>query len=127
VGTIKRLRKEYDLVVGVEILEQENQKGLSLLGESLHFCIYAHYLPLLQQADQTSPLSLQSCTFFGSHSSRRSSFWMQMSCPSDLCLISLIFLTSSRLPQMLVGQIYLIRAFLLSLRATTSLMNFTSS
>lgn len=32
VATIKRLRKEFDLVVGVEILEGENQKGLRLLG-----------------------------------------------------------------------------------------------
>ncbi|KAF9535648.1 hypothetical protein CPB83DRAFT_913069 [Crepidotus variabilis] len=32
VATIKRLRQEFDLVVGVEILEQENQQGLKLLG-----------------------------------------------------------------------------------------------
>jgi glycogenin glucosyltransferase len=45
IATIKRLRKEYDLVVGVEILEQENQKGLDLLGQSSPTCIYARHLP----------------------------------------------------------------------------------
>lgn len=34
IATIKRLRKEYDIVIGVEILEQENQKGLILLGDT---------------------------------------------------------------------------------------------
>jgi len=34
VATIKRLRKAFDLVVGVEILEQENAQGLKLLGKS---------------------------------------------------------------------------------------------
>lgn len=42
VATIKCLRKEFDLVVGVEILEQENQKGLQLLGVyKLYTRIYA--------------------------------------------------------------------------------------
>ena len=34
VSTIKLLRKAFDLVVGVEILEDANERGLQLLGES---------------------------------------------------------------------------------------------
>jgi len=33
VATIRRLRNAFDLVVGVEILEQDNPAGLKLLGE----------------------------------------------------------------------------------------------
>jgi glycogenin glucosyltransferase len=47
VATIKHLRKEFDLVVGVEILEQENQKALQLLGTSrLHVHICVLFIPL---------------------------------------------------------------------------------
>jgi hypothetical protein len=126
IATIKRLRKEYDLVVGVEILEQENQKGLDLLGPSLpytHIC--ASFT--LQQADQISPLSLQSYTSFASPIFRKLSFLMRTSCPSDLSLIFSIFLMNSRLPQMSVGQIYSIRVSLSYLQATTSLMSFMNS
>ena len=34
ISSIKLLRKSYDLVVGVEVIEQNDDKGLQLLGES---------------------------------------------------------------------------------------------
>lgn len=34
VSTIKLLRRAFDVVVGVELIEQEDEKGLQLLGES---------------------------------------------------------------------------------------------
>jgi hypothetical protein len=33
VASIKLLRKAFDIVVGVEIIEEENERGLQLLGE----------------------------------------------------------------------------------------------
>ena len=45
VSTIKLLRRAFDVVIGVEIIEQEDGKGLQLLGEFRCFWllpIYAH-------------------------------------------------------------------------------------
>lgn len=33
VSTIRLLRKAYDIVIGVEVIEQKDDKGLTLLGE----------------------------------------------------------------------------------------------
>jgi hypothetical protein len=35
VSTIKHLRKAFDLVVGVEVIDQDDEKGLKLLGQCL--------------------------------------------------------------------------------------------
>lgn len=34
ISTVKLLRKAYDVVVGVEVIDQQDSAGLSLLGES---------------------------------------------------------------------------------------------
>lgn len=58
VATIRRLRKEFNLVVGVEILEQEDQKGLKLLGMlRLYALICALFHPFLGRPDLTTVLT----------------------------------------------------------------------
>ncbi len=42
VATIKLLRRAFDLVVGVEVLEQENNTNLKLLGQYLLFSPFTH-------------------------------------------------------------------------------------
>jgi hypothetical protein len=39
VSTIKLLRKAYDIVIGVEVIDQSDPAGLSLLGELLLRCL----------------------------------------------------------------------------------------
>jgi glycogenin glucosyltransferase len=43
IASIKLLRKAFDVVVGVEIIEENNERGLQLLGE--HFAHVAQFLP----------------------------------------------------------------------------------
>ena len=42
IASIKLLRKAFDVVVGVEIIEENNERGLQLLGE--HFTHVAQFL-----------------------------------------------------------------------------------
>jgi len=48
IASIKLLRKAFDVVVGVEIIEQDNERGLQLLGEFHCLCSshisYHHFL-----------------------------------------------------------------------------------
>lgn len=43
VSSIKLLRRAFDVVIGVEILEQEDKKGLELLGESSEPCCLSEH------------------------------------------------------------------------------------
>lgn len=42
VSSIKLLRRAFNIVIGVEIIEQEDDKNLHLLGEHLDFAIITH-------------------------------------------------------------------------------------
>jgi hypothetical protein len=48
IASIKLLRKAFDLVVGVEIIEEDNERGLQLLGEyhRPHVAHASYHLPL---------------------------------------------------------------------------------
>jgi hypothetical protein len=75
IASIKLLRKAFDLVVGVEIIEEDNERGLQLLGEypPLHFCpsqllvaLRVHFVITPSHSMHPSPvflLSLQACAF----------------------------------------------------------------
>lgn len=39
VKTIKHLRRAFDVVIGVEVIEEENTAGLKLLGEYFLYCV----------------------------------------------------------------------------------------
>lgn len=48
IASIKLLRKAFDVVVGVEIIQEENERGLQLLGEHRLPCGFYHpFLHLL--------------------------------------------------------------------------------
>lgn len=40
VSSIKLLRRAFNIVIGVELIEQEDEKGLQLLGEPAHFTFW---------------------------------------------------------------------------------------
>ena len=46
IASIKLLRKAFDLVVGVELIEENNERGLQLLGEYYRSPYVAYSLPL---------------------------------------------------------------------------------
>jgi hypothetical protein len=62
IASIKLLRKAFDLVVGVEIIEEDNERGLRLLGEypvahfSHHSFRYPYYTSTFGRALRTQNL-----------------------------------------------------------------------
>ena len=58
ITSIKLLRKAFDLVVGVEIIEEDNERGLQLLGE--YPSLGSHFLSLV-------PLSVHHSDLWASH------------------------------------------------------------
>ena len=65
ISSIKLLRKAFDLVIGVEIIEEDNERGLQLLGEypfvahfSYHSFRYPHYTPIFGRRNQKLGFSL---------------------------------------------------------------------
>jgi len=133
VASIKRLRKVYDQVIGVEILQQDNPAGLNLLGTLDNrrvFRIHAResaHLPARPQAVLTSPLSLRSCMYFVSPNFQKSFSSTQMSSQSVPFPIFFPSRTSSQLPQTSVGPIFLILVFLSSPQDKTNSTSSTSS
>ena len=51
ISSIKLLRKAFDIVVGVELIEENNDRGLQLLGEYFPHVVHILYLPFLHPYD----------------------------------------------------------------------------
>ncbi len=71
VNTIKHLRRTFDVVIGVEVIEQLNDAGLRLLGEFV-ILLSACLLPVVVPPSAKRSLSYTSRY---SESSRSSKFW----------------------------------------------------
>jgi hypothetical protein len=86
ISSIKLLRKAFDLVVGVEIIEEDNERGLQLLGEYPMWLTF----PITRSAIRTTLRSL-AATYSESVICPQSE---QLFCPSQL-LVALLVITPS--------------------------------
>jgi hypothetical protein len=78
VKSIKLLRRAFNHVIGVEVIEQQSPKGLELLGLYLPYSFLTRISHAsVSQVVQTSRRFSRNYMFFVSPPTLKSSFWMQ--------------------------------------------------